>query len=138
MYRREDIPRRWYLIDAEGQVLGRLASAVAFRLRGKHTPLYTPHDDVGDFVIVVNAAKVRTTGRKAEQKMYHGHSGYFGGAKNVTFRSRMERSPEWIVQAAVRGMLPKTRLGRKMLRKLKVYRGANHPHAAQTPERFTL
>ncbi|MBM3320688.1 MAG: 50S ribosomal protein L13 [Candidatus Eisenbacteria bacterium] len=138
MFRREDVPRRWYVIDADGVVLGRLASAVAFRLRGKHSPFFTPHDDVGDYVIVVNAAKVRTTGRKAEQKSYHSHSGYFGGAKNVSFRARMERRPEWIVERAVRGMLPKNRLGRKLLRKLHVYRGADHPHRAQTPETFTL
>jgi large subunit ribosomal protein L13 len=138
MFSRGERPRNWYVIDAEGQVLGRLASAVAFRLRGKHTPLFTPHDDVGDFVIVVNAEKVRTTGRKAEQKSYHSHSGYFGGSKNVSFRARMERSPEWVIQRAVRGMLPRNRLGRQLIKKLRVYRGPSHPHTAQCPETFVL
>ncbi|MFH1681658.1 MAG: 50S ribosomal protein L13 [Candidatus Eisenbacteria bacterium] len=138
MFRRGDVPRRWFVINADGVVLGRLASAVAFRLRGKHTPFFTPHDDVGDFVIVVNASKVRTTGRKAEQKSYHSHSGYYGGSKQVSFLARMEKHPEWVVQKAVRGMLPKNRLGRRLLKKLHVYRGPDHPHRAQVPETFTL
>lgn len=134
MFRRGDVSRRWLLIDAEDQVLGRLASAVAMRLRGKHSPLFTPHDDVGDYVIVVNAEKVAVTGRKAEQKSYHGHSGYFGGVKKVRFEDRMKRSPESVITTAVRGMLPKNRLGRKLIRKLHVYKGPNHPHEAQVPE----
>ncbi|MFH1279677.1 MAG: 50S ribosomal protein L13 [Candidatus Eisenbacteria bacterium] len=134
MFRREDVDRHWLVIDAENQVLGRLASAVAVRLRGKHSPLYTPHDDVGDHVIVVNAEKVAVTGRKAEQKSYHGHSGYFGGVKKTGFGERMKRSPESIITLAVRGMLPKNRLGRKLIRKLHVYKGPKHPHEAQVPE----
>ena len=138
MFRRGDVPRRWYVVDAEGQVLGRLASTVASRLRGKHSPLFTPHDDVGDYVIVVNDDKVLTTGKKADQKSYHSHSGYYGGAKSVSFRERMRRSPELVITRAVRGMLPKNRLGRKLLRKLHVYRGPTHPHQAQVPETLTL
>jgi len=138
MFRRADVPRRWYVVDAEGEVLGRLATAVASRLRGKHTPLYTPHDDVGDFVIVVNADKVRTTGRKAEQKQFHKHSGYYGGSKLTAYKEKMQRSPEWIMTRAIKGMLPKNRLGRKLIKKLHVYSGPEHPHEAQAPEKLTL
>ncbi len=138
MFTREDISRQWYVVDAEGQVLGRLASAIASRLRGKHSPMFTPHDDVGDFVIVVNADKVVTTGRKADQISYHRHSGYYGGKKSISFREKMKRSPEWIVNRAVKGMLPKNRLGRKIIRKLHVYSGPNHPHQAQLPETWAI
>lgn len=134
MFRREDIPRRWFLIDAEDLVLGRLASAVASRLRGKDTPFFTPHEDTGDHVIVVNAEKILTTGNKAEQKTYHSHSEYPGGIKTVPFARRMKQSPESIITKAVKGMLPKNRLGRQMIRKLRVYRGSDHPHTAQSPE----
>lgn len=132
--RREDVVRRWYVVDAAELPLGRLASAVAHRLRGKHKPLYTPHVDTGDFVVVVNAARVAVTGCKAEAKVYHRHSGYIGGLKSETFRTRLGRNPEGIVRDAVAGMLPKNPLGRTMLKKLKVYGGAEHPHAAQNPE----
>jgi large subunit ribosomal protein L13 len=132
--RREDVPRRWYLVDATDLPLGRVASAVAHRLRGKHKPIYTPHVDTGDFVVVVNAARVAVTGRKAEDKIYHRHSGYIGGLKSEAFRTRIARDPEGIVRDAVAGMLPKNPLGQAMLKKLKIYGGPEHPHAAQTPE----
>ncbi|MCL5799425.1 MAG: 50S ribosomal protein L13 [Gammaproteobacteria bacterium] len=132
--RRDDVARRWYLVDAAGLPLGRLASAVAHRLRGKHKPVYTPHVDTGDFVVVVNATRVAVTGRKDEAKMYHRHSGYIGGLKSEAFRTRVGHDPEGIVRDAVAGMLPKNPLGRSMLRKLKIYGGAEHPHAAQNPE----
>jgi large subunit ribosomal protein L13 len=138
MFRRVDTPRRWYVVDADGVVLGRLASAVASRLRGKLSPRFTPHEDTGDYVIVVNADKVVTTGRKAEAKYYHSHSGYYGGAKRVTFTERFKSSPETVISHAVKGMLPKNRLGRRLLRKLHVYRGPNHPHQAQVPESLEL
>lgn len=129
-----EIQRRWWLVDAEGQVLGRVASQVAQLLRGKHKPMFTPHLDTGDFVVVVNAAKVRLTGSKPESKAYFRHSGYMGGEKFIPFRTMMERHPERVIELAVKGMLPKNNLGRLMRRKLKVYAGAEHPHAAQQPE----
>jgi large subunit ribosomal protein L13 len=129
-----DIQRRWLVVDAEGKVLGRLASEVAQLLRGKHKPMYTPHLDTGDFVVVVNADKVRLTGRKAEQKTYFRHTGYMGGDKLIPFRDMQEKHPERIIDLAVKGMLPKNNLGRLMRRKLKVYAGPDHPHAAQQPE----
>jgi large subunit ribosomal protein L13 len=129
-----DIQRRWLVVDAEGKVLGRLASEVAQLLRGKHKPMYTPHLDVGDFVIVINADKVRLTGDKAEKKTYFRHTGYMGGAKLIPFRDMQEKHPERIIDLAVKGMLPKNNLGRLMRRKLKVYAGADHPHTAQQPE----
>ena len=138
MFRREDVPRRWVVVDAEEQVLGRVATVVASRLRGKHSPHFTPHEDVGEHVIVVNADKVRLTGRKAEQKYYHSHSGYHGGSKQVPLARRKEEKPEWIITHAVRGMLPKNRLGRRLLRKLRVYVGPEHPHDAQKPEDLTI
>lgn len=131
--RRSDVVRQWHVVDATGLPLGRLASAVAYRLRGKHKPSYTPHVDTGDCVVVVNAAKVAVTGRKAETKAYHRHSGYIGGLKTEIFRVRLSRDPEGIIRDAVAGMLPKTPLGRKMLKKLKVYAGPEHPHGAQQP-----
>jgi large subunit ribosomal protein L13 len=136
--RRDEVLRRWYVVDAAGLPLGRVASAVAHRLRGKHKPIYTPHVDTGDFVVVVNAARVAVTGRKAEDKVYHRHSGYIGGLKSETFRTRVARDPEGIVRDAVAGMLPKNSLGRAMLKKLKIYGGAEHPHTAQMPEPWEL
>jgi large subunit ribosomal protein L13 len=130
----KDIPRDWYVVDAEGLTLGRLATRVASVLRGKHKPTYTPHLDMGDFVIVLNADKVLLTGDKAAAKTYHFHSGFPGGLRSVPFTRMMQRSSAQVVETAVRGMLPKNSLGRAMLRKLKVYSGAEHPHAAQQPK----
>jgi large subunit ribosomal protein L13 len=123
-----DLRRKWYLVDADGKVLGRLAVEIARVLRGKHKPEFTPHVDCGDGVIVVNAARVRLTGKKAEQKEYFRHSGYVGGAKHVPFKRMLERRPEYVIRRAVRGMLPKGTLGRLMLKKLRVYPGPDHPH----------
>jgi large subunit ribosomal protein L13 len=125
--------RRWYLIDAEGQTLGRLATLVAQVLRGKNKPTFTPHMDMGDYVIVVNAEKIAVTGKKGTEKMYYSHSGYPGGLKTVPFNEMVEKHPTFAVRAAVRGMLPRNRLGADMLGKLKVYGGDKHPHAAQQP-----
>jgi large subunit ribosomal protein L13 len=134
-----EVEQRWYLVDAEGRVLGRLAAAIAAQLRGKHRALFTPHVDCGDYVIVVNAEKVRLTGRKREQKVYYRHTGYTGHVKSVTAGQLLE-SPhaDRVLRRAVRGMLPKNSLGRKLLRKLKVYSGPSHPHAAQKPEELSL
>ena len=129
-----DITREWFVVDATDQTLGRLASDIAQILRGKHKPTYAPHFDGGDFVVVVNAAKVAVTGKKELQKVYYRHSGYPGGLSELSFEQMRERYPERIVQNAVRGMLPKNRLGRKMLGKLKVYAGPDHPHAGQKPQ----
>ena len=128
-----DIQRDWYEVDADGAVLGRLASEVARVLRGKHKPIFAPHMDTGDHVIVVNAAKVVMTAGKAEKKLVYRHSGYPGGIKSRTYRDLLEKEPAETVRRAVRGMLPKGALGRQMLKKLRVYAGPNHPHAAQTP-----
>lgn len=130
----DDIRRQWWLVDASGKVLGRLATEVARRLRGKHKPSYTPHVDTGDYVVVVNAKKVQVTGRKADAKTYYRYSGYQSGLKSVNFRTLREKRPERIIQHAVRGMLPKNSLGRAMLRKLKVYAGPEHRHGAQNPK----
>jgi large subunit ribosomal protein L13 len=129
-----EIQRRWLVVDAENKVLGRLASEVAQLLRGKHKPMFTPHLDVGDFVVVVNAEKVRLTGNKADNKTYFRHSGYMGGERLIPFREMQEKHPERIIELAVKGMLPKNNLGRLMRRKLKVYTGPDHPHEAQQPE----
>jgi large subunit ribosomal protein L13 len=129
-----DIQRRWLVVDAEGKVLGRLASEIAKLLRGKHKPIYAPHMDTGDFVIVVNADKIHLTGRKAEDKTYFRHSGYMGGDRLVPIKEIQAKHPERIIDLAVKGMLPKNNLGRLMRRKLKVYAGSEHPHAAQQPE----
>lgn len=129
----KDIPRDWFVVDAEGLTLGRLATRVASVLRGKHKPTFTPHLDMGDFVIVLNADKVLLTGDKSAAKTYHFHSGFPGGLRSVPFTRMMKRSSGQVVETAVRGMLPKNTLGRAMLRKLKVYPGAEHPHAAQQP-----
>ncbi|MCK4893632.1 MAG: 50S ribosomal protein L13 [Calditrichia bacterium] len=126
--------REWYVVDAQEYVLGRLASNIASVLRGKNKPAFAPHQDLGDFVVVINAEKVKLTGKKAEQKTYFRHSGYPGGAKTITFREMIEKHPERVIENAVRLMLPKNTLGRGMLKKLKVYAGENHPHQAQNPK----
>lgn len=126
--------RQWYVVDAQDYVLGRLASNIASILRGKNKAAFAPHQDLGDFVVVINAEKIKLTGKKAEQKTYFRHSGYPGGAKTVTFREMIEKHPERVIQHAVRLMLPKNVLGRNMLNKLKVYAGENHPHQAQNPK----
>jgi large subunit ribosomal protein L13 len=136
--RKEDVTRKWYLIDAENKVLGRLASEVAQLLRGKHKPIYTPHIDTGDCVIIVNADKIAMTGNKWEQKLYRWHTGYPGGFREVSAERMRKRRPERLIELAVRGMLPKNKLGRTMLRKLKVYTTNTHPHAAQKPEPLDL
>ncbi|MDQ7859603.1 MAG: 50S ribosomal protein L13 [Armatimonadota bacterium] len=133
-----EVKRRWLLVDADGKVLGRLAARVATLLRGKHKPVFTPHMDTGDFVVVVNAAGVRLTGRKLQQKQMVRHSGYPGGLKTTPYEVLLRTHPERVVTEAVRGMLPKTRQGRALLKKLKVYRGAAHPHAAQKPSPVQL
>ncbi len=134
----DKIERKWYVVDAEGMVLGRLASEVARRLRGKHKPTFCTFMDNGDFVVVINAEKVRLTGKKWDDKIYYRHSGYMGGLKATTAREMREKKPEEIIRKAVKGMLPKNRLGRKQLKKLKVYAGGEHPHAAQQPEPLNL
>ncbi len=138
MARPLEVERKWYVIDAEGKTLGRLASEIARILRGKNKPQYTPHVDVGDFVVVVNAEKVIVTGRKAEQKVYRRHSGYPGGMKETSYGQMMERRPEEIVRKAVYGMMPRTRLARQQVRKLKIYAGPEHPHSAQNPQRYEV
>ena len=130
----EDVERKWYVVDADGETLGRLASQIAAILRGKHKPIYSPSVDTGDYVIVVNAEKIHTTGRRMDQKKYYRHSGYVGGLKELTLRELLEKHPERVIYLAVKGMLPKNILGRKMLKKLKVYAGPEHPHQAQQPE----
>ena len=133
-----EVERKWYVVDAEGKPLGRLASEVAKILRGKNKPNYTPHVDTGDFVIVLNADKVVLTGKKMEQKLYRHHSGYPGGLKEIKYRLFLKEKPEKAIEVAVKGMLPKNSLGRAMGRKLKVYRGAEHPHEAQKPEKLEI
>ena len=128
------VDRKWFVVDANGCVLGRLASFVAARLRGKHKPIYTPHVDTGDHIIVINADKVALTGKKWDEKLYYRHSGYVGGLKSMTAKQLLEKRPEDLLIHAVRGMLPKNRLGRTMLKKLRVYAGSEHPHVAQSPE----
>ena len=128
------IDRKWYVVDAEGMTLGRLASEVAKVLRGKNKPIFTPHIDTGDYVIVVNAEKIKVTGKKLEQKIYYNHSDYVGGMKETTLREMLAKKPEKVVELAVKGMLPKGPLGREMFTKLHVYAGAEHPHTAQNPE----
>jgi large subunit ribosomal protein L13 len=130
----EDIQRQWWLVDAEGVPLGRLATEIARVLRGKHKPMYTPHLDTGDAVVVVNASKVMLTGNKAEQKTYFRHSGYMGGEKHIPFKTMLEKHPERVIEMAVKGMLPKNTLGRRMREKLRVYAGAEHPHQGQDPQ----
>ena len=138
MPKMDEITREWVVMDASDQVLGRLATEVARLLRGKHKPEFTPHLDTGDFVVVINADKVRLTGAKMDDKVYYRHSGRPGNLKSETARERMDKYPERIIQAAVWGMLPKNRLGRKLLKKLKVYSGSEHPHQAQQPKTHAL
>lgn len=133
-----EVARNWVLIDAEGKVLGRLATQIAMILRGKNKPQYTPNSDCGDFVVVINADKVQLTGNKADHKVYYRHSGYNGGLKAESFQAAMEKHPERVIEHAVRGMLPKTTLGRKQFSKLKVYAGSEHPHGAQHPVKIEL
>lgn len=134
----EDIQREWFVIDAKDQTLGRLATQIAILLRGKHKPMYAPHMDVGDFVIVINADKIQVTGNKLDDKIYYRHSQYPGGLKQRTLRELLDKFPERVIEKAVRGMLPKNKLGRKMIKKLKVYAGDKHPHQAQKPTVFEL
>ena len=133
-----EIEREWYVIDAKGQTLGRLASKIAPIIKGKHKPIYTPHLDCGDFVVVINAEKVRVTGRKLDQKIYYRHSLYPGGLSTINLRDQLAKHPERVLQDAVRGMLPKNKLGRQMIKKLKVYSGDSHPHQAQQPKPLKL
>lgn len=133
-----DIERKWYIIDATDLVLGRVATRIATVLRGKHRPEFTPHADCGDHVIVINAEKIRVTGNKESDKVYHHHTGYAGGLKSITLEKQRQQHPERIIEAAVKGMMPKGPLGRSMLKKLKVYAGGEHPHAAQKPEELKL
>jgi large subunit ribosomal protein L13 len=130
----DDVTREWYLVDASGKTLGRLASQLAHRLRGKHKPEYTPHVDTGDYLIVVNAKQIHVTGAKREDKMYYHHTGYIGNLKAISFEKQMEKHPTWAIEKAVRGMLPKNALGRAMFKKLKVYAGPDHKHTAQQPK----
>ena len=130
--------RKWYVVDASEQVLGRLASQIAMRLRGKHKPIFTPHLDTGDFIVVVNAERVKLTGDKLDKKLYHRHTGYLGGLKTVTAREMLDKKPEDVIRLAVRRMLPKNRLARQQLKKLKIYAGPTHPHQAQMPESIQL
>lgn len=132
--KKEDIQRKWYLVDADGKILGRMASEVAKILRGKHKPIYTPHVDTGDHVIVINAGKIQLTGNKRQEKFYAWHSGYPGGFKSVIAEKLLAQKPERVIEIAVKGMLPKNKLGRAMFKKLQVYAGAKHPHQAQQPE----
>jgi large subunit ribosomal protein L13 len=134
----KDIERKWYLVDAKHQILGRLASQVARILRGKHKPIFVPYMDVGDHVIIINAEKVRLTGKKADQKQYRRHTGYPSGLRDTSFESMLANHPERVLERAIRGMLPKNRLGRQMFKKLRIYVGEAHPHSAQQPETLTF
>jgi len=134
----ETVERDWYVVDAEGKTLGRLATEVASRLRGKHKPVYTPHVDTGDYIVVINADKVHVTGNKRSGKVYRRHSGYPGGLKSISFEKLILRKPEMVIELAVKGMLPRNPLGRAMYRKLKVYAGGEHPHAAQQPKELIV
>lgn len=137
MAKKHEVPRRWFVVDAQGKVLGRLASRIAMMLRGKNKPEFTPHADTGDFVVVVNVDQVKLTGKKLDQKIYYRHSGYTGGLKETSARQMMKKKPEEVLRHAVRGMLPKNSLGRQQLKKLKIYTGADHPHQAQQPVPLT-
>ena len=134
----ETVQRDWYVVDAEGKTLGRLCSELARRLRGKHKPVFTPHVDTGDYLVVINAEKIAVTGQKLDQKMYHRHSGYPGGLRSRTLREQLERRPTEVIRKAVKGMLPRNRLARKQLTKLKVYAGPDHPHVAQKPQTMEI
>lgn len=136
--KKTEIKKNWYLVDAEGKILGRLASKIAQVLSGKNKPIYTPHLDTGDFVVVINAKKVKVTGNKEKKKIYYHYSGYPGGMKEIVYEKLLEKKPALIIQKAVKGMLPKSKLGRKMFKKLKVYAGPEHRHQAQNPEKIEL
>jgi large subunit ribosomal protein L13 len=133
-----EVERSWYVIDAEGQTLGRLATQIAVLLRGKHKPIYSPSVDCGDYVVVINAEKIKVTGRRLDQKKYYRHSGYPGGLSEITLRDQLDKYPTRVIEAAVRGMLPKNKLGRKMFKKFKAYAGTEHPHQAQQPVVFEV
>lgn len=133
-----NIDRQWFMVDANDQILGRLATQITHRLRGKHKPEFAHHMDNGDFIVVVNCEKIRVTGKKLQQKIYYRHSGYVGNLKSITLEQRLATRPEEVLRAAVRGMLPRNRLGRAMLKKLKIYVGAEHPHVAQEPKPLTF
>jgi large subunit ribosomal protein L13 len=133
-----DVQRDWFVVDADGKTLGRLATEIARRLRGKHKAEYTPHVDTGDYIVVVNAEKVRVTGNKAKDKIYYSHSGYVGNLKSISFEKLIDKAPERVLQIAVKGMLPHNPLGRDMFRKLKVYAGSEHPHASQQPQSLSI
>ena len=133
-----EVNRDWFVVDAADKTLGRLASEIAHRLRGKHKPEYTPHVDTGDYIVVINAEKVKVTGAKATDKMYHHHTGYPGGLKSISFEKLIDKAPERVIQGAVKGMLPRNPLGRAMFKKLKVYAGGEHPHAAQQPQALNI
>ena len=130
----DSVMQDWFVVDADGKTLGRLAAEIAHRLRGKHKPEYTPHVDTGDYIVVLNADKVRVSGNKSKQKIYYSHSGYPGGLKSISFEKLRDKAPERVIETAVKGMLPKNPLGRAMFRKLKVYAGSEHPHTAQQPQ----
>ena len=134
----ESVERDWYVVDAAGKTLGRLATEVATRLRGKHKPEYTPHVDTGDYIVVLNAEKITVTGNKSKNKIYYSHTEYPGGIKDISFEKLLDKAPERVIQSAVKGMLPKGPLGREMFRKLKVYVGSEHPHTAQQPQTLEL
>lgn len=134
----ETVQRGWFVVDADGKTLGRMAAEIASRLRGKHKPEYTPHVDTGDYIVVINAEKVRVTGRKFTDKMYYHHTGYIGGIKSISFDKLIEKAPERTIEIAVKGMLPKGPLGRAMFKKLKVYSGSEHPHTAQQPQELNI
>lgn len=134
----ETVSRDWFVVDAEGKTLGRMAAEIATRLRGKHKPEYTPHVDTGDYIVVINAEKVRVTGKKARDKIYYHHTGYIGGIKSISFEKLIDKAPERTIQTAVKGMLPRGPLGRAMFKKLKVYAGNEHPHTAQQPQELTI
>lgn len=134
----ESVERDWYVVDATDKTLGRLATEVARRLRGKHKPIYTPHVDTGDYIVVINAEKVKVTGRKTTDKVYYHHTGFPGGMKSITFEKLIIKKPQQVIELAVKGMLPRNSLGRTMMRKLKIYAGSEHPHAAQQPKELAL
>ena len=134
----ETVKRDWYVVDAEGKTLGRLATEIARRLRGKHKPEYTPHVDTGDYIVVVNAEKLRVSGNKMKDKIYYHHTGHIGGIKSISLEKQLDKAPERVIQTAVKGMLPKNPLGRAMFSKLKVYAGTEHPHAAQQPKMLEI
>ena len=134
----ENVSHDWFVVDASDKTLGRLASEIAHRLRGKHKAEYTPHVDTGDYIVVINAEKIRVTGAKATDKMYHRHTGYVGGLKSISFEKLIDKAPERVLQGAVKGMLPRNPLGRAMFKKLKVYAGTEHPHAAQQPQALNI